>query len=104
MATKKETKKQKSVRIAKELKIQLSMELDVSLGAGWIIDKFWFNEKSSYKFCTLMNTAINLGLNDIVWLKKDGTSKVITITEAKQMAGQMMLNIKTLHGIVDNKE
>jgi hypothetical protein len=80
-------------------KIQKSMELDVKLSEGWTSNGFHFNEKSSYNFCTLMNTAVNLGLTGIKWKKEDGSTALIQISEAKKMAGEMIYELSKLHGI-----
>lgn len=78
-------------------KTKSEMILLSTLEEGWKNNGYFFNERLSYKFCTLMNTCISLGLPALKWKKEDGSTAVITIANAKTMALDMMQRLGELH-------
>lgn len=74
-----------------------SIERDIRLSEGKIVGGFWFNEKTSHSFMTLVTFAQINQVPHVKWPNKDRTWVEIPTPQAVQMCAQIVAELQSIY-------
>jgi hypothetical protein len=80
-----------------KLSMAKGMERDILLSSKALYEEFSFNEALAYRFMTIVNTSINLGLSTVAWVDAEGFSSQIPIEKAKSICKQIMVSVGSVY-------